>query len=329
MRKNTMTFKTILTLALLVGLTYTVVGCKPKKTQTVEATPVPTPVPILGNVVFVQGGHLVALNLANNQTTPLTSGKSAEWFPVVSPKGDQVVYWSNADTNIYNLWKLDLASSQRTQLTFNEVDGLHPSDQNLLMNDAAAWSADEKSILYAQDGDIWQIDADGYNPKTILSGHSAFCPSYSHDEKSVLYLSAGTDLVYNLYTMSLSDHTIKQITQYTDWNVGSPSYSTDGSKILFNLYRGDVTQLFTTKADGTEPLNLTNNVRCLSPRFGQNDKKVYYAAYNAGDETTLNIYVMSANGLDVKALTTNGGASPSWGTQSNAAPATTAKTIKP
>ncbi len=301
-------------------------GCKPKKVQTEQPTPVPTPVPVLGSVVFTQGGHLVALNLANNQTTPLTSGKSTEWFPVVSPKGDQVVYWSNADTNIYNLWKMDLASAQRTQLTFNETDGLHPSDQNLLMNDAATWSTDQKSIVYAQDGDIWQIDADGYNPKTILSGHAAFCPSYSPDGKSVLYLSAGNDPVYNLFTMNLSDHTIKQITQYTDWNVGSPNYSADGTKIVFNLYRRDVTQIYMTKSDGTDPLNLTNNVRSLSPRFGQGDKKVYYAAYGVGDETTLNIYVMSTNGLDVKALTTNGGASPSWGTQFNTAPAPAAKT---
>ena len=106
--------------------------------------------------------------------------------------------------------------------------------------------------------------------------------------------------------------TITQITNYTDWNVGSPSYSMDGSKILFNLYRGDETQVYTAKSDGTDPLNLTNNVRSLSPRFGQDDKKIFYASYGTGSDSTLNIYVMSSNGTDVKALTTNGGSSPSW-----------------
>jgi Tol biopolymer transport system component len=307
--------KILLVTFVVVGFTtLTLTSCRHKKEQEAAPTPTPTPVPVLGNVVFVQGGHLVEFNLSNSQITPLTSGKSTEWFPAVSPKGDEVIYWSNVDATVYNLWKLNLITSQRTQLTFNDTDGLHPNEKNLLLNTAAAWSSDGKSVIYAQDGDIWAIDTDGYNARTILAGHSALCPNFSPDGKSVLYISSLNDSVYNLYVLTQSDKTIKKITNYTDWNVGSPSYSTDGTKILFNLYRGDVTQLYTAKVDGTDPINLTNNVRSLSPRFGQGDKKIYYAAYGAGDDNGLNIYVMSSNGTDIKELTTNGGASPSWGT---------------
>jgi len=301
------------------------IACKPKKIEASIATPTPTPVPALGNLIFVQGGHLVELNLTNSEITPLTTGKSTEWFPVTSPKGDQVVYWSNADSNVYNLWKLNLTNSQRTQLTFNDVNGLPSNEQNLLLNASASWSRDGKTIIYAQDGDIWAIDSDGYNPKTILSGQGAICPNFSPDGKSVLYLSNLNDAVYNLYVLNQSDKTIKQITQYTDWNVGAPSYSMDGSKILFNLYRGDVTQVYTAKADGSEPINLTNNVRSLSPCFGQDDKKIYYAAYGPSGDSNLNIYIMSASGADVKALTTNGGASPSWAPLFVLAPTASAK----
>ena len=301
----------VLLVILLIGEFSTLtIACKPKIVETSVAAPTPTPVPPLGNVIFVKGGHLVEFSLTDSQTTPLTSGKSTEWFPTVSPKGDQVVYWSNADSSVYNLWDLNLTNLQRTQLTFNDKDGLPPSEQNLLLNASASWSADGKTIIYAQDGDIWAIDSDGYNPKTILSGQGALCPNFSPDSKSVLYLSNLNDTVYNLYVLNQSDKTIKQITQYTDWNVGAPSYSTDGSKILFNLYRGDLTQVYTAKADGSSPINLTSNIRSLSPSFGQGDKKIYYAAY--GPDSDLNIYVMSANGTDVKALTTDGGSSPSW-----------------
>ncbi|HXL73286.1 MAG TPA: DPP IV N-terminal domain-containing protein [bacterium] len=288
------------------------IACKPKIIEAPIATPTPTPVPALGNVIFVQGGHLVEFNLTSSEITPLTSGKSTEWFPTASPKGDQVVYWSNADSDVYNLWKLNLTNMQRTQLTFNDETGLPSNEQNLLVNAAASWSPDGKTIIYAQDGDIWAIDSDGYNPKTILSGQGALCPNFSPDGKSVLYLSNLNDSVYNLYVLNQSDKTIKEITTYTDWNVGAPSYNSDGSKILYNLYRGDVTQVYTAKADGSEPINLTNNVRSLSPCFGQGDKKIYYSAYGPGGDSDLNIYIMSANGMDEKALTTSGGASPSW-----------------
>ena len=301
----------LLVFALVTGFSI-LTGCKPKKIEVSAPTPVPTPVPVLGDVVFVQGGHLVELNLANSEITPLTSGKSTEWFPVASPKGDQVVYWSNEDSGIYNLWKLNLADSQKLQLTFNDQDGLPPNEQNLLMNAAAAWSSDGKTIIYAQDGDIWAIDEDGYNPKTILSGHAALCPSFSLDGKSVLYLSNFNDTAYNLYVLNQSDKTIKQITHYTDWNVGSPTYSPDGSKILYNLYRGDVTQIYTAKADGSDPINLTSGIRCISPRFGQGGKKIFYASYNAGLDTVVNIDAMSSNGTDIKELTTIGGSSPCW-----------------
>lgn len=316
LKKDLKNFSEILLAAFLVAgfIVLPLTGCRHKKEQEAAPTPTPTPIPVLGNVVFVQGGHLVEFNLSNSQITPLTSGKSTEWFPSVSPKGDEVIYWSNADAAVYNLWKLNLINSQRIQLTFNDSDGLHPNEKNLLLNTAAAWSIDGKSVIYAQDGDIWSIDADGYNPRTILAGHSALCPNFSPDGKSVLYLSSSNDTAYNLYVLTQSDKTIKKITNYTDWNVGSPSYSTDGTKILFNLYRGDVTQLYTAKTDGTEPINLTNSVRSLSPRFGQGDKKIYYSAYGAGEDSGVNIYVMSSNGTDVKELTTNGGASPSWAT---------------
>ncbi len=328
MNRTFLISKIALVTLLAVGLC-TSMACRPKKVAVVQPTPVPTPIPILGNVIFVQGGHLVEMNLANSQVTPLTSGKSTEWFPVASPKGDQVVYWSNADTGVYNLWKMDLTSGQRTQLTFSEKDGLGSNVQNLLINDSAAWSTDEKSILYAQDGDIWMVDADGYNPKTVLASHSALCPSFSSDGKLVLYISNENNGVYNLYTLNMSDLSIKQLTEYTDWNVGSASFSRDGTKILFNLYRGNVTQIYIAKADGTDPLNLTNSVRSLSPRFGQGDKKVYYTAYGTGDDTNLNVYVMSVSGLDVKALTTNGGSSPTWATQiAVAVPTPTVKTTK-
>jgi hypothetical protein len=65
-------------------------------------------------------------------------------------------------------------------------------------------------------------------------------------------------------------------------------------------------------ADGTEPLNLTNNNRSLCPRFAIKDRKILFAAFGTGDDTALNLFMENANGTETKALTTDGGASPSW-----------------
>lgn len=287
-------------------------GCKPKKQELPPPAPTPTPVPPSGNVVFIQRGHLVRFDLGSSQTTPLTSGKSTEWFPSCSPKGDQVAYWSNAEGGVYNLWKVNLDGSNRVQLTFDDTDAIGPNEQNLLMNDSPAWSADGKKIIYSLNGDIWAMDGDGFNPETLLVGHKALCPSYAPDGKSILYISMDNDTVYNLWSMNLSDRVPKKLTAYTDWNIGSPSYSADGKKIIYNLYLENQTQVYTAGPDGTNPLNLTNNNRSLCPRFIQDDRRILYCSSGTGEDVGLTLYLASANGTDSKALSPENVASPSW-----------------
>ncbi len=303
-------------LVILVGLVLVTgimsVGCKPKKVIVAPPAPTPTPVPPSGSVVFVQRGHLVRWDLDSSQITPLTSGKSTEWFPACSPKGDQVAYWSNAGEGVYNLWKINMDGSNRVQLTFNDTDAMGSADQNLLIDDSPAWSFDGKKIIYSLQGDIWTMDSDGFNPETLLVGHKALCPSYSPDGKSILYVTMEDDKVYNLWRMNLSDMAPQKITTYTDWNVGSPSYSPDGQKILFNLYLENQTQVYTVAADGTAPLNLTNNNRSLCPRFAQGGRKILFCSSGTGEDVGLTLYLANANGTDAKALAPENASSPSW-----------------
>jgi Tol biopolymer transport system component len=305
---------TILFLALIALSLGVSTACKKK--QELPPPPPPTPTPVLppGSLVFVQRGHLARLDLDNSQVTPLTGGTSTEWFPACSPDGSQVLYWSNAEGGVYNLWKINLDGSNRTQLTYDDTNTLKTSDQNLLVNDAASWSADGKRIYYAINGNIWVMDWDGFNPETVLNGHSALCPVPSPDGKSVVFITNADDTVYNLWSVTLSDKTVNKLTSYTDWNVGSPSFSKDGRRILFNLYKSDMTQVYTVDAaDGSNPINLTQNNRSLCPRFAQNDKKIVFCSYGTGEDVGLEVYLMNANGTEIgKSLTPDGGSSPSW-----------------
>ena len=317
LNKNLFRFSIFLILLLAMSLSATT-GCKKKLEVPPPPPPTPTPVIPPGSVVFIQKGHLARLDLDSAQITPLTSGKSTEWFPSCSPKGDQVIYWSNyAEGNtsqgIYNLWRINLDGSNRIQLTFEEADAIQTNEQNLRMNDSPAWTLDGKRVIYTLGGDIWIINSDGFNPETLLLGHNALCPSPSPDGKTVVYLTNQEDQVFNLWALNLEDKTVKKLTNYTDWNVGSPSYSLDGKKILFNLYRANVTQVYTVNAaDGLEPLNITNNNRSLCPKYAIGDRKIVYSSFGAGEDSGLNLYMVNMNGTDNKTLTTDGGASPSW-----------------
>ncbi|HVM33297.1 MAG TPA: hypothetical protein VMU88_09210 [bacterium] len=312
-------FLKALVVLLAIAASFPALSCKKKEVFVPPPAPTPVPPAPAGTLVFIQRGHLAMMDLATGEITPLTSGTSTEWFPACSPKGTEALYWSNAEGGVYQLWKIDLGGSHhREQLTFDETNSLKTSDQNLLINDAASWSADGQKIVYAIEGDIWSMDSDGYNPETQLAGHSAICPVFSPDGKTILFLSNAGDSVYNLWALNLSDKSVTKLTNYTDWNVGSPSYSSDGRKILFNLYRANMTQIYTIDSDGGNPVNFTTNTYSLCPRFAQNDKKIVYCSSGDQDDT-LNINIADQSGANVKTLTTDGGTSPSWAPQLQAA----------
>ncbi len=291
-------------------------GCKQEPPPPPPPAPVPTPLPPAGNVVFIMGGHLFKIDLKiSKETTPLTSGTSTEWFPSISPLGDEVLYWSNSGpSGIYNLWKIRIDGTGRTQLTFNEVNAITQSSQNLLINNAASWAFDAKRIVYSLDGDIWMMDPDGFNPETVLLGYGAFCPSFSPDGKTVIFIAKKDDPVYNIWAVTLQDRSVRKITSYTDWNVGSPSYAPNGAKILYNLYKESTSQVYVCQADGSTPFNITNDNKSLMPRWAENGRKIVYCSPKPG-EIALNVVLMNDNGTDPKPITSNVGTSPSWGPQ--------------
>ena len=89
-----------------------------------------------------------------------------------------------------------------------------------------------------------------------------------------------------------------------------PSYSPDGTKILF---RGDQDlvdhsgdeELYVMNADGTDVVQLTHNdVFDSAPAFSPDGTKIAFeSARDSGDPLALDIYVMNADGTDVRRLT--------------------------
>jgi Tol biopolymer transport system component len=131
--------------------------------------------------------------------------------------------------------------------------------------------------------------------------------------KTVVFISNFEDTVYNLWQLTLSDRSLKKLTSYTDWNVGSPSFSPDGSRVLISLYRANVSQIYSLKADGSDPVQITTaGTGNLCPRYAQGGKKIVYCALEDSGNVGLNVLQMNADGKDSKALTHEGGSSPSW-----------------
>jgi dipeptidyl aminopeptidase/acylaminoacyl peptidase len=94
----------------------------------------------------------------------------------------------------------------------------------------------------------------------------------------------------------------------------SPSFSPDGSKILFHSYRDGNAEIYVMNSDGWNQTRLTySSTVDIDPSFNPDGSKIAFAHYDFDGE----IYVMNSDGSNQTRLTNNSisDSSPSWGGQ--------------
>ncbi len=101
---------------------------------------------------------------------------------------------------------------------------------------------------------------------------------------------------YEIYTMNADGTDVKRL---TDSRGSNPSWSPDGSRILF---RSNL-EIYTMKPDGTDEKRLTNNDAHDYPyAWSPDGSRILFQSHRDGD---WEIYTMKADGTDVKRLTNN------------------------
>lgn len=143
----------------------------------------------------------------------------------------------------YNLWRIKLSDSTREQLT-NQVE----------LQSFPSWSKDGKDIVYisgsATEGyNIWELDV-----KSKSQTQLTFNGGYSFDP----VLSANGDLLYSsndagnydLWLKTPGNEKAIPLTTDADFE-GAPSWSPDGSRIVYEVLRGSNRQLWIMNRDGS------------------------------------------------------------------------------
>jgi imidazolonepropionase-like amidohydrolase/Tol biopolymer transport system component len=103
-------------------------------------------------IIFTMLGHLFRLPVEGGDAEQLTFGPFYDTRPAVSPGGTQVAFQSDRDGSEGNIFLLDLASGEITQLT-------HES-----WADAPSWAPDGQSVVYLQlVREAWNVSDVGPN----------------------------------------------------------------------------------------------------------------------------------------------------------------------
>jgi dipeptidyl aminopeptidase/acylaminoacyl peptidase len=117
----------------------------------------------------------------------------------------------------------------------------------------------------------------------------------------------GTRIVFQrgdqIYVMNANGSKQKNLSNNQAWNDGAPSWSPDGSKIVFASYEGGPMNIWTMNADGSHRVRLTNDAGGdTNPAWSPDGSKIAFASHRDGN---WEVYVMNADGSNQANITNN------------------------
>ncbi len=195
------------------------------------------------------------------------------------------------------IWVMDADGGNEEQLTTG--DDLTP-----------AWSPDGQQIAFARypDDDIYIMNADGSNVKQLTNGpEDDYNPAWSPNGKQIAFnreVWEQKDGKWErrscaIYVMDADGSNVKRLTESPPF-FEMPTWSPDGKKIAFNesFVEAKGPRVWVMDADGGNQKML--NDWGEDPVWSPDGRRIAFSSFRAGSS---DIYVMNADGSDVKILT--------------------------
>ncbi|MCC6540217.1 MAG: serine/threonine-protein kinase [Bryobacterales bacterium] len=248
---------------------------------------------------------MAAVNIESGQTRTLAEGKGYLANPLYSPDGTRLAYLRGPGFISHDLFVMDVRTAASRQLTHDlrSIGGL-------------AWTADGASVVFSSNRlglfSLWRVDARGGEPQPVApAGTDAVAPSIAREGKRLAYLSRRVNINlwrYPLDTAAAAAAGAKPVPErlVSSTRISTePDYSPDGQRIVFASERSGSWEIWTTRADGSQPLQLTNTPgqQSASPRWSPDSK---WIVFDSRFEGHADLAIIAAQGEGFKRLTTAG-----------------------
>lgn len=162
--------------------------------------------------------------------------------------------------------------------------------------------------IFSSSSQIFRMDANGSNLLQLTNLASptnlnpyVFTPSYNHDDSKIVFetdvdFTRGSQML-QIYTMNADGSGLRRLT-FNDGLNFSPSFSPDGSKIVFSCwrFRDNIFGIYMMNADGTNLVRVTPGQEEY-PKFTRDGSKI---VYSNGD-----VWITSLDGFNKVNLTNN------------------------
>lgn len=239
----------------------------------------------------------------------LTNLQSLAYNPAWSPDGHYVAFESSHEGE-YGMFVVDAAGHNLRRLVAGR-------------GGSPAWSPDGTQIAFSSERDgnyeIYIANADGSDIRRLtFDKASDFNPAWSPDGTRILFQSdRGGSYRHAIYSMDTDGRNLQLLSDKNATSI-DPAWSPDNRWIVFMSTQSGGKNLHVMDAAGrnVQPLTPANGAYDGSPAWSPDGTRIAFDSdrYRNGYAYSWGIYVMDADGTDVRLLTA--GVRPAWRPQS-------------
>ena len=262
-----------------------------------------------GKIVYVCfDGHfdqICLMNADGSGQVQLTDTDSTNFYPSLSPDGQEIAFSSRRDGN-FEIYLMDIHGKNLKQLTKN-LGNLY----------APAISPKGNRIAFtAETGgkqSIWIMQMDGSNPHPLTAGGGTdIDPVWSPDAELIAFASSRNGTT-TLYTVTADGKKVQKVFKEKDIKIGGrSSWSPDGRWLAFYAGPQADHNIYLVDVDGQTLKQLTHGGDNLAPSFSPDGQWLAFTSFRDGNNE---VYVMRTDGSQVTRLTYNPRSDwqPRWG----------------
>ena len=159
-------------------------------------------------------------------------------------------------------------------------------------------------IAFVRGGRLWQVDSDGANA-TAIGGEAGLSPAW-HPTGRYLAFARPTEAGYQIAVRDLPQGTTRQLTGSNSGSNITPTFSPDGTTLVYAVGEGEGTDLYAVDAfagGARRRVSAGRGSDNASPSFAPDGRRL---AFTSGRVRNPEVYISDADGSGVDLLTTTG-----------------------
>jgi TolB protein len=272
-------------------------------------TPPPQPTKEhIGRLIFTctRGDYnqLCMINADGTGYLQLTKLEAHSYYPVYSPLGGSVVYASNQNGGVFDLFLFIFDGERLLRLTQQIGNVISPS-----------FSPDGRKILFAnQAGEgptsLWTVDNTGENPDLLYAGPSTIVAADWAPVGNRIAFAMAVDQpdAYEIFIMDDDGTNVRQLTRGLPGIGGSLDWSPDGRQLLIYAGAPGDKNIFLVDVEAETAIQLTNGGNNAACSFSPDGQWIAFNSLRNNEQA--DIFIMRPDGSDVRQVTTD--PEPDW-----------------